>query len=179
MSPRHSHKSRSNPMDNRSPAASSKLDTKQSPSATPTRVETSTSNSRTESAYGENSHAWTTSSNNSKPVHTASLRLHSIEHPYPQHENVPQYAEQVIFGVSSLGIYIPPYLERTLVDQHGTEYLYSRIEENVELQYWNFSLSGEQAHWEERDDGLSGDLVGIGAQFDSQTSSAYVSSSRP
>lgn len=58
--------------------------------------------------------------------------------------------------------------------QHGAEFMYSTTDERIELPHCNYSVPLEQAQWEEWNECLSGDLVGIGAQFEGQLPSAYM-----
>ncbi|OBT61183.1 hypothetical protein VE03_09434 [Pseudogymnoascus sp. 23342-1-I1] len=106
----------------------------------------------------------------------------SIRVPDNGYHTCQQYAAQVAAGIVSFGIDASPALQQTLTNQHGSlgarERVYSTTEEgaqflgvsrNQDLGVWDETLQYEPCvEFGYENDGLSGDLSGIGSQFDSQ-----------
>jgi hypothetical protein len=162
----------------------SSVSTERSASSISNQARVSGTNSPHESAPGGTSpkiaQAWASvSSAKSKPIHSNLIPIAADEDINFQHYNVQIYAEQVINGISSLGIDTPPYLQQALVDQHGVsttrEYSYSTVVRGMELsagsQYLDLGPTTQQDQWPStyvNNDGYSnGDLAGIGARFHS------------
>ena len=108
----------------------------------------------------------------SNPIHiTAREDVHS------QDDNTQKYAASVMNGMSSLGIDIMPYLQQSLIDQHGHSvtghYPYSTVvggmEFSAESQHLDFGLTPQQDDlclaYVDNDGYSNEDLAGIGAQF--------------